>query len=585
MRGPVTEPRAAVAAAVLAPRGPGRVAVGGTEAYEHNAFSRLPRLPRRPGGHMSVVTDIADELFELVLERFPIGASFMGVPGHDHRLTDYSKAADQRFSSAIGSLLARVRAVPDDGLSRADRITKRIIEHEASVLAGQIEGRWIEFTVSSLLLTPAAGLLTSLTDVPVSDDLPARLAGVPEALTAIAQRLRDGLADGLTPVAHLMRQAVENLDVRLATVDAYVRSEACRSVVVDAVAPAITAYRDFLVTEMLPFGRDLEHVGVCWLPDGEARYAAAVRAHTTTSLTPDELHQIGLDVIAGLAREYKSLGSAVFGTQELPVIFRRLREDPDLRWSTGEEMVAAAEAAVRRAEAAAPGWFSSVPAVACRVRPYPPATPASTPPAYRHGSLDGSRPGTYYVNIAAPGEAVRHKMEVSSFHEAVPGHHFEVTTAESRTELPMLRRVASVTAYREGWALYSERLADEMGLYSSDLDRLGMLMMDSTRAGRLVVDTGLHAKGWPRQQAIDYLLANTPMAPHHIVSEVDRYIAAPGQALAYMVGRLEIQRLRRLAESELGDRFDIRDFHAAVLAEGPVPMSLLAELVGDWMAS
>jgi uncharacterized protein (DUF885 family) len=180
---------------------------------------------------------------------------------------------------------------------------------------------------------------------------------------------------------------------------------------------------------------------------------------------------------------------------------------------------------------------------------------------------------------------VRYKNEVTSFHEAVPGHHFEVTNAESRTELPMVRRTGSVTAYREGWALYSERLADEMGLYSDDLSRLGMLMMDSTRAGRLVVDTGLHAKGWSRQQAIDYLLANTPMAPHHVVSEVDRYLAAPGQALAYMVGRLEIQRLRRFAEAELGDRFDIRDFHEAVLGEGPVPLSVLAELIEEWVAS
>jgi len=533
---------------------------------------------------MSVVIDLADELFDLLLDRNPLGASFMGLPGHDDRLTDYSRAADQRFAAAVEGLAARARAVPDEGLSRADRITKRTIEHEAGVQLGRIEGRWIEFTVSGLFLTPAAGLLTSLTDVPVTDDLPKRLAAVPAALAAIAQRQRDGLADGLTPIAHLVRQAIENLDARLSGVDAYVKSEACRPVVVDAVAPAIAAYRDFLATELLPHGRDPEHGGVCWLPDGDRRYAAAVRAHTTTSLTPDELHQIGLDVIAGLAEEYVPLGRSVFGTDDLAEIFRRLREDPALRWSDGDEMVAAAEATVRRAEAAAPAWFHQLPPVACEVAPYPPGTPASTPPAYRHGTLDGSRPGTYYVNTAVPHEAARHKTEVTSFHEGVPGHHFEVTRAESRTSLPMLRRTAAVTAYREGWALYTERLADEMGLYSTDLDRLGMLMMDSTRAGRLVVDTGLHARGWSRQQAIDYLLANTPMAPHHVVSEVDRYLAAPGQVLAYMVGRLEIQRLRRLAESELGDRFDIRDFHEAVLGEGPVPMSVLAELITEWIA-
>ena len=534
---------------------------------------------------MSAVTAVADEFFELILARFPIAASFMGIAGHDDRLTDYSRDAEQRFHDAVAGLAARARAVPDEGLSRSDLITKRTIEHEASVLAGQIEGRWIEFSVSGLFLTPVAGLLTSLTDVPVTDDLPARLAAVPAALAAIAQRQRDGLAAGLTPVAHLVQAAVENLDRRLATVDTYIRSEACRPVVMDLMAPAIASYRDFLITELLPHGRDPEHAGVGWLPDGDRRYATAVRSHTTTALTPDELHQLGLDVIAGLALEYVPLGRSVFGTSSLAEIFHRLRSDPSLRWSNATEMLSAAEATVRRAEAAAPAWFHRLPAIPCEVRAYPPAIPANTPPAYRHGTLDGSRPGTYYVNTAVPAESVRCRMEVSSFHEAVPGHHFEVTNAESRTELPMLRRTASVTAYREGWALYSERLADEMGLYSGDLDRLGMLVMDSTRAGRLVVDTGLHAKGWSRQQAIDYLLANTPMAPHHIQSEVDRYLAVPGQALAYMVGRLEIQRLRRVAESSLGPRFDIRDFHDAVLGEGPVPLSLLEELITGWIAS
>ncbi|MFI9387276.1 DUF885 domain-containing protein [Kutzneria sp. NPDC052558] len=533
---------------------------------------------------MSVLVDLADELFERQLDRFPLSASLMGLPGHDHRLTDYSRAADQRFAAAIEAVAARARAVPEEGLSDADRITRRIIEHETGKLLGQIEGRWIEFSVSGLFLTPAAGLLALLADVPVTEGLPERLAALPDALAAIAQRHREGLADGLTPVAHLVRQTIDNLNARLSGVDAYARSEACRPVVASAVAPAIAAYRDFLATELMPHGRDAEHGGVCWLPGGERRYAEAVRAHTTTSLTPDELHRIGLDVIAGLADEYVPLGRSVFGTDDLSEIFRRLREDPALRWSDAEEMIAAADATVRRAEAVAPAWFHRLPSVACQVLPYPPGTPASTPPAYRHGTLDGSRPGTYYVNTAVPHEAARHKTEVTSFHEGVPGHHFEVTRAESRDWLPMLRRTASVTAYREGWALYSERLADEMGLYSTDLDRLGMLMMDSTRAGRLVVDTGLHAHGWSRQQAIDYLLANTPMAPHHVVSEVDRYLAVPGQALAYMVGRLEFQRLRRLAESTLGDRFDIRDFHEAVLAEGPVPMSLLADIVTGWLS-
>ncbi|MFC0434149.1 DUF885 family protein [Kutzneria buriramensis] len=531
---------------------------------------------------MSPLAELADELFDLVLARFPIGASFAGVPGHDDRLTDYSRPAEEAFAASVAGLAARAAAVPDEDLSTTDRITKRTIAHEAAVLAGQIEGRWIEFTVSDYLLTPVAGLLSALHDVPLNDDLPKRLAALPEFLATVAQRQRDGLAAGLTPLTHLVQAAIANLDVRLATVDTFVRSEACRPVVTSLVAPAIAEYRDFLATEVLPHGRDTEHAGLCWLPGGSERYATAVRAHTTTSLTPDELHQMGLDVLADLAHDYVELGRRVFGTDELPEIFRRLRDDPALRWSNAEEMIAAATATVRRAERAAPDWFHQVPSTVCDVRAFPPST-STLPGAYRHGSLDGSRPGTFHVNTDRPAETPRHQIEALAFHEAVPGHHFEVTGAETRTDLPLLRRTASVSAYREGWGLYSERLADEMGLYTDDLARLGMLMMDSTRAGRLVVDTGLHAQGWSRQRGIDYLLANTPMAPHHVESEVDRYLAVPGQALAYMVGRLEIQRLRRKAEAALGDRFDVRDFHAVVLSEGAVPLSVLDELITEWI--
>jgi uncharacterized protein (DUF885 family) len=197
-------------------------------------------------------------------------------------------------------------------------------------------------------------------------------------------------------------------------------------------------------------------------------------------------------------------------------------------------------------------------------------------------SLDGKRPGVYFANTYQAHERGRQTSEATAFHEAVPGHHFQQAISLELTGLPLLRRCADVNAYAEGWGLYCERLADEMGLYSGDVDRLGMLTLDSMRAGRLVVDTGLHSKGWSRQQAIDYLMTNTPMAPVEIVAEVDRYIAAPGQALSYMVGRLEIQRLRAEAARTLGDRFDIRAFHDLVLGGGPLPLSVLDQVVTRW---
>jgi uncharacterized protein (DUF885 family) len=200
-------------------------------------------------------------------------------------------------------------------------------------------------------------------------------------------------------------------------------------------------------------------------------------------------------------------------------------------------------------------------------------------------ALDGSRPGTYFTNVNRPEERTSFDVESVAFHEAVPGHHLQISLALESDDLPMIRRLTLFTAYAEGWGLYSERLADEMGLYSSDLQRMGMLSADAWRAARLVVDTGLHAFGWTRQQAIDYMLANTPVAPIDVAAEIDRYIAMPGQALSYMAGRMEIQALRARAEERLGERFDIRAFHDVVLAAGALPLAVLGDVVEEWIST
>jgi uncharacterized protein (DUF885 family) len=308
--------------------------------------------------------------------------------------------------------------------------------------------------------------------------------------------------------------------------------------------------------------------------------------HTTTTRTPEELHQTGLDVIAALADEYAELGSKVFGTGDQREIFRRMTTDPELRWNNADELLAAAMRTVERAEEAAPAWFGRLPSQRCKVEPVPAAEAPSAPTAYYMiPSLDGTRPGIYFANTHEAHRRDRFTSQVIAFHEAVPGHHFQLSLAQELTHLHLIRRVAPLIAYAEGWGLYTERLADEMGLYSTDLDRLGMLAMDSLRAGRLVVDTGIHAKGWSREQAIRYLRDNTPLSDLEIAGEVDRYIGYIGQALSYMVGRLEIQRLRALAESRLGGRFDIRAFHDLVLGGGSLPLNVLDGVVVRWIDS
>jgi uncharacterized protein (DUF885 family) len=341
-----------------------------------------------------------------------------------------------------------------------------------------------------------------------------------------------------------------------------------------------------LAEELLPAGRPDDRVGVCWLPGGDEIYRTLARVHTTTDRGPDELHQTGLDVIAALTGEYAEIGARVFGTADRTEIFARMTSDPAMRWRDADELLSSAREAVGRAEAAVPGWFGRLASQQCKIEPVPPADAPGAPAAfYLWPSMDGSRPGIYFANTDRATERDRFVSEVMAFHEAVPGHHFQITIAQELTHLPLFRRVVTPTAYAEGWGLYTERLAEEMGLYSSDVYRLGMLAMDSMRAGRLVVDTGMHAKGWSRQQAVDYLRENTPMSDLDIGNEIDRYIAYPGQALSYMVGRLEIQRIRAAAEKTRGAAFDIREFHDVVLGNGSLPLAVLAEVVDAWARS
>ena len=294
---------------------------------------------------------------------------------------------------------------------------------------------------------------------------------------------------------------------------------------------------------------------------------------------------MGLDEIASLEEQYRTAGGPVLGTEDLQEIYDRLRNDPALRFETSAEVKAHAQDALDRANAATPDWFGTLPQAPCVLMEMPEVGAEDQPLAsYLPPAADGSRPGLFFINTTDPTTRTRYESEALAFHESVPGHHFQLSIAQEMEGLPAFRQNALVTVYVEGWGLYTERLADEMGLYSGDLERMGILSFDSWRAGRLVVDTGLHAFGWSRQQAIDYLTDNSPQVPNNIVNEVDRYIGYTGQALAYKIGQREMFRLRDQARRFMGDRFDIKGFHDTVLEAGPVPLDLLGDLVGDWAA-
>ncbi|WP_284746021.1 DUF885 domain-containing protein [Amycolatopsis sp. RTGN1] len=532
---------------------------------------------------------LADELLDVLGTWMPLEATFVGVPGHDAELPDPSEAGHQRLRARAAGIRARARASADD-----DHVTLGVVVQQAEVVLTQLDARVVEFTLADPMFATAMSHLAFLPQLTpagerAEEDFLARLAAFPAFYDAVARRQRDGLRAGRTPVDRMAHNAIGFLDRFLAQETPFPqpltgdRGERRDRLVAEVVRPALTRYREFLATEVAGHGRSDDRPGLCWLEDGEAHYAALARMHTTTDHTPEELHQLGLDVLAGLEAEYAEIGGREFGLTDPAQVRRRLRTDESLRWRDAEEMLETARAAIARATAAAPDWFPRVPDAECVVRAVPEAdAPVAAAAYYMPPALDGSRPGVYYTNTHEVHTRDRFIAETVAFHEAVPGHHFAEALAQELTGLPRLRRIALITAYSEGWALYTERLADEMGLFSSDVMRLGMVAEDSVRAARLVVDTGLHALRWTREQCVEFLRAHTVLSEVEVQSETDRYIESPGQALAYMTGRLEILRLRRFAEEKLGEAFAIKDFHDVVLGGGPLPLKVLGDVVRAW---
>jgi uncharacterized protein (DUF885 family) len=552
------------------------------------------------------VDGLADEMVEAMFDAYPAVPTLFGLPGpRDRLLTDFREASEQAMAARIDEIAGRAEALDPATLTTQDRVTRSVIIRQAVDLRAQWDSRLVEYAICDRFCAPAAEILFFMPMIPIgtpeqADAYVDRLAAIPVALNSIVERHRAGVTAGRVPVRHLVYAAVAHVDRYLASesdaltrpmpapgsgVDVAAFVDRRDAVIRDVVRPAYTAYRDVLGDEIAPHGRDTEHPGLVHLPGGDGIYARLVAMHTTTDRTADELHQTGLDIIARLAEEYREVGRHAFGLTDVAEIFERMRTDPALRWRDGAELLDAARATIARAETAAPNWFGRLPSRSCEVRAVPDDEAPGAPAAYyMQPALDGSRPGIYFANTYEASERDRPQAESTAFHEAVPGHHFQRTRAQELTGLPLLRRLAPFTAYTEGWGLYAERLAVEMGLYSNDTARLGMLARDSLRAARLVVDTGLHAKGWSREQAIDYMRDHTPVMPMEIESEVDRYIADPGQALAYMVGRLEIQRIRAAAEKAIGTAFDIRTFHDTVLGSGPLPLNVLGQVVDAWIA-
>jgi len=552
---------------------------------------------------------LCDEFWQGDLAASPLTATAIGDKRYDDRLDDITLRGTGREKKRMEGVLARAKAIPEASLAAADRLTRTALITEVEDRLAEMSCGFEEWTVDPLggpqnefmnlgeytsIDTPKDGsnyVKRVKLMGPYLDDLIANLTRG-KAKGEVAAR--DAVTKTIDQLMRLNATPAESLGVwkpAAAPHPSWTDAERRRfadqlgDAIRTSLAPAIERYRAFLDREILPSARPSDHAGLASLPHGLESYRKMIRVHTSLDLTPEEIHQLGLEEIAKFRSDLAVLGQKVFGTSDVAEIQRRLREDPEMHFKTSAEVEAKAREALARAQSAVPRWFGLQPQMACEVHVMGMnEAPYSTIAYYRPGSADGKRPGAYMINTYLPETRPRYEAEALAFHESVPGHHLQISIAQELKDIPEFRKHQGVTAYVEGWALYTEHLADEMGLYSSDVDRIGMLSFDAWRACRLVVDTGIHAMGWSRQQAIDYMTQNSCLASNNIANEVDRYITWPGQAVAYKIGQREILSLRDEAKRKLGDRFDIKAFHDAVLSNGAVALPVLREQVEAYIA-
>jgi uncharacterized protein (DUF885 family) len=450
------------------------------------------------------------------------------------------------------------------------------------------------FAVFLTVLVPAYTLTTG----DHGDGYIAKLNGIPSFIDGWMAGLRDGLGVGRTATARGVAAAITAYDRILGTevsrdplvgqsppseltdaeADAW-RNELI-TIVGEVVRPAIAHLRGFLHDEVLPGAPSDDKAGLCHIRGGTEAYEDLLWAATSAGHRSATVHEIGLEQLARLDHEYRQLGGPVLGVDDPALIRDRLRTDATLQYSTTDEIISDVGSALDRARSEAPLWFGRLPRADCATV----IVDSGAFAYYTAPSPDGNRGGTFYLNASDPSRWTRFALAPTVFHEAIPGHHLQLGLAQELDLHPVLGEL-EVTAYLEGWGLYAERLADEMGLYSSALQRIGMLTMDSLRASRLVVDTGIHALGWSRQRAVDFLYDHTALTRPNVEAEIDRYIAGPGQAASYMIGRLELDRLRADATRRLGDRFSIATFHDAVLHGGMTPLGELARRIDTWITN
>jgi uncharacterized protein (DUF885 family) len=543
--------------------------------------------------------------WEYTLRSSPEFASILGDKRYNDKLSDFSQAAIERDQKVTRDYLKKFEAIDTTGFPEQEKLNKELMVRNLrnSIEDEKFKGWEMPVNQFSGIHIDFPQLISSLSFATVKDydDFVARLKQLPRVFDENVIQMRKGMKDNLMPPQILLMQVAEqaeniaklkpedtpfaeplkNFPKDFSEADKKRISDALLAAVRDSALPAYQKFLAFVRNEYAPKGR--KDIGIWSLPNGDERYRVAVKRMTTTDMTPEQVHQLGLSEVARIEAEETAIAKKL-GFSDLASFRASLKSNADIHPKSRQAIIDEYRKYTDQMWAKLPDLFGRLPKAKLEVRPIPEYVEKQSATHYDQGTPDGSRPGHVFVNTYDYANQLDISNESTAYHEGVPGHHMQIAIAQELPELPPFRQNASYTAYQEGWALYSERLGKEIGFYSNPYSDYGRLDDEMLRAVRLVVDTGAHYKKWTRDQMVQFMRDHTSNAEAGIQSETDRYIAWPGQALAYKVGQLTILRLRDQAKQELGDKFDIRAFHDEVLGAGPLPLDVLEKRVDDWIA-
>jgi len=553
------------------------------------------------------LVDLSNDFFQNSLDASPTSAIMRGHKAYFDKIEELTEEQFASDGKNVDDYMKRLGEIEFNSLSNRERVTYGMLEFALGSNRDSLLDRGWEFSAGVAGFT---GFLIDynqqmfIPDMESADLLLKRLELYKRLFNQIASVQKTGLDNSRVATERNLLRTIDQLENYLETTldndplllvnfspnisdgDMSNWKEKAKVIIESNIRPSVLSYLEQLRTEHLPKGRSDDKSGIMWIEGGEEVYLRSLRKYTGhKDTTVKEVHEIGMSEIERLKKEFFEVGKNVFSEVNSPEdVIHKMQTDPAMRYESKEQMLQLAVDTIERAYKPLAEWFTVFPKSPCKVLPVPAAAEQHAPPAYYYPPLpDGSRDGTYFLNTYKAETKSIFESESVAFHEAIPGHHLDRTIAVELQDVPDFQRYVASTAFVEGWGLYSEQLANEMGLYSNDVQQLGRLGNDAWRACRLVLDTGMHGMGWSRDKAIKFFKANSPIEEINAEIETDRYIAWPGQACSYKMGQLKIEELRRKAENELGDKFDIRHFHDEVLCDGGITLPILENKINTFI--